>query len=385
MDYHVAFFQDSWTVEQPIGTEGVVQHVLDTRDAAIKQLQLPGVQQDKVDHVSTGVWLEVRTDRPRPSSTTTEVASVIDQGLHRSTPFSFIQLSLQETEIRLFELFPGSQGDLLRGRLIKCALDSAPVYTALSYTWGGPEAKGRIMLGDPHAQAKLITENLQSALNHIRSAERSHLLWVDAICIDQYNVHERNHQVAMMGTIFASASEVRIWLGDKADYSQFGMNVLGYLAAGRGFEDQPPWETLPPQLVHQGLQDILGRSWFHRIWTVQEAALSSYRTTIMCGNEILAWPADTDTLSLFVRGIKLAAISAQWTENGFAGAEDLGILGINLDGIIELLELQLQQIRRRLNHGKTWTNPIFSIWPTASETDSQQIREIGFTRFRVLR
>lgn len=135
------------------------------------------------------------------------------------------------------------------------------------------------------------------------------------------------------------------------------MDILRHLAESDGFEEQPPWVTLPPHLVHIGLQEVLDRSWFERIWTVQEVALSSQRTTIMCDEEIVTWPADAHTVSLFVRGIKLAVISAQWTESRFAGAEALGIPSINLDGLIELLELQLQQIRRRQKQEKIVDEP----------------------------
>jgi hypothetical protein len=45
---------------------------------------------------------------------------------------------------------------------------------------------------------------------------RCHLLWIDAICIDQTNVKERNAQVQLMPTIYQSAGKVVAWL-DKGD------------------------------------------------------------------------------------------------------------------------------------------------------------------------
>jgi hypothetical protein len=50
--------------------------------------------------------------------------------------------------------------------------------------------------------------------------ELSHqFYWIDALCIDQENDAERNHQVEHMGQIFAEAVMVHIWLGatPKAD------------------------------------------------------------------------------------------------------------------------------------------------------------------------
>ena len=37
--------------------------------------------------------------------------------------------------------------------------------------------------------------------------------WIDAICIQQSDVSERNHQVRMMGLIYKRAAFVLAWLG----------------------------------------------------------------------------------------------------------------------------------------------------------------------------
>lgn len=39
------------------------------------------------------------------------------------------------------------------------------------------------------------------------------MFWIDALCIDQENLAERNHQVTQMGKIYASAYRVVSWLG----------------------------------------------------------------------------------------------------------------------------------------------------------------------------
>ena len=243
MDYEVSFFQDSWDVENPINTQDLIQHVLDTRDAAIKELQLPGSQEGKADHVSAGIWLKVRTDRPKPASTTTAFVSLKDKGLHRPTPFSFFQKPLGDTQIRLLELLPGSIGHQLSGHLRIFDLDRTPSYSALSYTWGNPEAEDVIMIGDRVGRLQSIVGNLSLALKHLRRTDSSRMIWVDALCINQEDIDERSHQVQIMGTIFGSASEVLIWLGRKTADSEYVMMILQHLASGRGFEEHPPWET----------------------------------------------------------------------------------------------------------------------------------------------
>jgi Heterokaryon incompatibility protein (HET) len=42
-------------------------------------------------------------------------------------------------------------------------------------------------------------------------------IWIDALCIDQQNNSERNHQVRVMGKIYEMAIEVLVWLGCSAD------------------------------------------------------------------------------------------------------------------------------------------------------------------------
>jgi hypothetical protein len=49
----------------------------------------------------------------------------------------------------------------------------------------------------------------ESALGlHVR-----HSYWIDALCINQSNTSERNHQVAQMGSVFSQAQLVHVWLG----------------------------------------------------------------------------------------------------------------------------------------------------------------------------
>jgi Heterokaryon incompatibility protein (HET) len=67
-------------------------------------------------------------------------------------------------------------------------------YQALSYTWGEPVfiktlyvLKGTESAGDIN-----ITENLHSALQNLREPDKILVLWVDAVCIDQSNIPERN-------------------------------------------------------------------------------------------------------------------------------------------------------------------------------------------------
>lgn len=96
--------------------------------------------------------------------------------------------------------------------------DECPQYKALSYTWGSPiygreeafASTSTILCND---QPFSVVLNLMDALEQLRTSGYEGYIWIDAICIDQQNVGERNAQVLLMGDIYSSALEVIIWLG----------------------------------------------------------------------------------------------------------------------------------------------------------------------------
>ncbi|KAF4958054.1 hypothetical protein FGADI_2684 [Fusarium gaditjirri] len=119
-------------------------------------------------------------------------------------------------------------------------LASAPPYEALSYTWGDEAASIRILL---NGEVFLIRPNLAYALAALRSSE-PRVLWVDALCINQQDTTERNHQVGMMGDIFRRAERVLVWLGRPS--SGWDSSVAGALEMAKKLGEHPPASKLPP-------------------------------------------------------------------------------------------------------------------------------------------
>jgi Heterokaryon incompatibility protein (HET) len=92
-------------------------------------------------------------------------------------------------------------------------LDSAPEYYAISYCWEGQKPTRKVIC---EGKTLLITINCEAALKQFRRRhDETIFLWIDAICINQATegVLERNHQVLMMGEIYAAAAQVLVWLG----------------------------------------------------------------------------------------------------------------------------------------------------------------------------
>lgn len=101
-------------------------------------------------------------------------------------------------------------------RLHTFSLQGAPEYKALSYVWGSPDDTRLIVVNGTAVQA---SANLHAALLGVRAfLSNSHAdsrityLWVDALCINQEDTLEKNHQVAMMDAIYSEAQEVLMWI-----------------------------------------------------------------------------------------------------------------------------------------------------------------------------
>ncbi|OCL03258.1 HET-domain-containing protein, partial [Glonium stellatum] len=114
---------------------------------------------------------------------------------------------------RLLTLLPALKFE----ETIQCTVDdyelddpTRPPHKALSYLWGDPSRTIPMLLQGKTAN---ITENLHEALQYVRKNDRKIILWVDALCIDQQNIHERTAQVSQMRDIYTGADEVLAWLG----------------------------------------------------------------------------------------------------------------------------------------------------------------------------
>jgi hypothetical protein len=102
-------------------------------------------------------------------------------------------------EFRILELHPGISTEKIRCSLQACSSTSHPPYECLSYTWGNATITDNIELG---GVAFAVTTNLLSALQHLRLPVQPQKLWVDAICIDQSSIPERESQVRLIRKIY---------------------------------------------------------------------------------------------------------------------------------------------------------------------------------------
>jgi hypothetical protein len=63
-------------------------------------------------------------------------------------------------------------------------------------------------------QRLAITQNLYSAPLHLQDHSCPRVIWADAICINQGNNREKEHQIPLMPEVYAKAGCVLVWLGE---------------------------------------------------------------------------------------------------------------------------------------------------------------------------
>lgn len=120
--------------------------------------------------------------------------------LHCPTTCQHDELPDSSQYIRLLEILP-RQGRCYENatltdihfKMTVVNTSQMPEYEALSYTWGQGFANQAIYLND---ELFCVKNNLFAFLQDYRRRaldKAPKLLWVDAICIDQTNEHEKGH------------------------------------------------------------------------------------------------------------------------------------------------------------------------------------------------
>ena len=198
---------------------------------------------------------------------------------------------LEDDHIRVVHIEPA--GEYFTSPL-SCNIEHRPIrwtgefnpYLTLSYAWGRTSTDGSHLDKQIYCGEKVIsiTRNLDLALRFIRLKLDHHELtadlyadqrpeaqppiWIDAICINQEDVTERNHQVEQMGKIYVNSSRLIVWLGVPANWHEkdndTGQEGLKSLLSKR--EQR--------QLLVEDRED----SWFKRRWVIQEYGLTPYHS-----------------------------------------------------------------------------------------------------------
>jgi hypothetical protein len=194
----------------------------------------------------------------------------------------------------------------------------------LSYCWGDARNKKTIFVSTSVIET---TDNLASALWYIRKHLASgsliedlpQLFWIDAICINQADLAERNHQIGMMQTLYSSAAYVLSWLGCGDDLIPRAFDFIrqtvkaahwstrasanerqrldsGPRVGSSVTEDSIMVETIvDPRMLFllsrsESVIDFFSLAYWHRVWVVQEIVLTRpERNFIVFGDEVMSF------------------------------------------------------------------------------------------------
>jgi hypothetical protein len=198
------------------------------------------------------------------------------------------------------------------------------------------------------------------------------LFWADAICINQDDILERNHQVNLMSKIYSQADLVITWLGEARENSTVALKLLTEVYQSvlcGGFDP-----TLFLRQVSPGekiaLLELLRRSYWKRLWIVQEILLAK-DIILLCGNEACKWIAISSSRDALMKhdisfkqtpGYHIIRSKDRWTDSGVKSKKSLQTLVELLpdvechdqrDHIFGLLGLLPEDQQMRVDYGSS--------------------------------
>lgn len=202
--------------------------------------------------------------------------------------------SLAPGEIRVVRVYRQSdQPDQLKFNFRVTNLEDKTLkYTAISYVWGDSVRTASAHARDGTTLA--LTASAHGVLEELMAENPFQYFWIDALCINQDDMTEKNQQVRAMGKIYAKASKVLIWLGRRCEVYQRAFAHVRLLQERTA--DQIDWSLDGPEFwerssftkrkAHQigslpdcgfpsqgwdAIYKIFEHSWFYRMWVIQEA------------------------------------------------------------------------------------------------------------------
>lgn len=147
-----------------------------------------------------------------------------------SDPDLFQYSSLNINEFRLLEL-TRLEERLDKSwpvcKLIHVPIADSPKYNALSYVWGPQHDRKTIAIND---KAFSVSVNLYDALCALFNCTEPHVVWIDAICINQKDDAEKVTQIPLMREIYSRAACVIAWVGREKDYSDTLFTSMDYIS-----------------------------------------------------------------------------------------------------------------------------------------------------------
>jgi Heterokaryon incompatibility protein (HET) len=97
--------------------------------------------------------------------------------------FEYEPLKLSGNSIRLLQIQPATEDNIIRCTISQYPIHNRPVSIAISYTWGDEHNQRSIFVNGRNFR---IRKNLWDLLWHLQQCQENRHLWIDALCIYSY-------------------------------------------------------------------------------------------------------------------------------------------------------------------------------------------------------
>ena len=194
------------------------------------------------------------------------------------------------------------RSDIDQSLVIRCEMQQfnpvdCPSYNALSYSWGPPPDSTPIIINGGVCR---IRQNLFEFLRLTRrESSISDYYWIDALCINQDDVDERNKAVRKMKDIYVKARRVIIWLGSGDETVEKSFCALDSITRAHDLDifdssvvpmvrHKPAPETIQSDSVEliNLKKIILEHQYWSRGWILQEASTPPFANGVLSQTEV---------------------------------------------------------------------------------------------------
>jgi hypothetical protein len=232
-----------------------------------------------------------------------------EQPQPQQTRFQHSPLTDPRSDIRLIRISnvidspDASASPVIEVELFHTPLASAGNYIAISYAWGDPTPVRRLFCNGAELYVPENTFRVLYTIFHCSRKATTALynrgdtftLWIDALCINQQDVSEKNCQVPMMGKIYQLAKGAIGYVGSPSEGTDPN-NAIHSMAWWANCpiikppDDLTTDQTDPrfqewleqakkagvgdlPETLGRDLTDLWSNEWFVRCWVTQEMVL----------------------------------------------------------------------------------------------------------------
>jgi len=161
-------------------------------------------------------------------------------------------------------------------------------YVAVSHRWEQHAPSSALRMN--HLRIN-TTRNIKACLERLGQRldpRRPRYIWIDSICVNQQDLQERSKQVALMSTIYRTATYVAIWLGESDESSKLAIRSLRLAAHSQN-------SVMTANRLCDEIIPLLRKEYFTRLWIVQEILLAS-KLVLMTGDQEVRWAELTEVI-----------------------------------------------------------------------------------------